>query len=132
MQQLLTDPDILSKHVRAIAGPKREEGVGCCEAPRGTFFHHYKIDEQGLIRWANMIIATGHNNMAMNRGILQVGKHFVRGERLTTGMLNRVEALIRAYAPCLSCSTHALGEMPLVIQLFSSSGEMLDEARKAC
>jgi len=132
MQQLLTDPDILSKHVRAIAGPNREEGVGCCEAPPGTLFHHYKIDEQGLIQWANMIIATGHNNMAMNRGILQVAKHFVRGERLTTGMLNRVEALIRAYDPCLSCSTHALGEMPLVIQLFNSSGEMLDEARNAC
>jgi NAD-reducing hydrogenase large subunit len=132
MQQLLTDPDILSKHVRAIARPNCEEGVGCCEAPRGTLFHHYKIDEQGLIRWANMIIATGHNNMAMNRGILQVAKHFVRGDRLTTGMLNRVEALIRAYDPCLSCSTHALGEMPLVVQLFNSSGEMLDEARKAC
>src|SRR5258708_37527681 len=91
------------KHVRAVAGPNCEEGVGCCEAPRGTLMHHYKIDEQGLIRWANMIIATGHNNMAMNRGILQVAKHFVRGERLTPGMLNRVEALIRAYDPCLSC-----------------------------
>jgi NAD-reducing hydrogenase large subunit len=68
----------------------------------------------------------------MNRGILQVAKHFVHGERLTPGMLNRVEALIRAYDPCLSCSTHAIGEMPLVVQLFNSSGEMLDEARKAC
>ena len=81
MEQLLTDPEILSKHVRAVAGPNQEEGVGCCEAPRGTLMHHYKIDEQGLVRWANMIIATGHNNMAMNRGILQVAKHFVRGER---------------------------------------------------
>jgi len=130
MEQLLTDPDILSKHVRAVAGPNREEGVGCCEAPRGTLMHHYKIDEQGLIRWANMIIATGHNNMAMNRGILQVAKHFVRGERLTPGMLNRVEALIRAYDPCLSCSTHAFGEMPMVVQLFNSAGEKLDEVRK--
>ncbi len=130
MEQLLTDPEILSKHVRAVAGPNREEGVGCCEAPRGTLMHHYKIDEQGLIRWANMIIATGHNNMAMNRGILQVAKHFVRGERLTPGMLNRVEALIRAYDPCLSCSTHAFGEMPLVVQLYNSSGEKLDELRK--
>ncbi|HZS96156.1 MAG TPA: Ni/Fe hydrogenase subunit alpha [Terriglobales bacterium] len=130
MEQLLTDPEILSKHVRAVAGPNREEGVGCCEAPRGTLMHHYKIDEQGLIRWANMIIATGHNNMAMNRGILQVAKHFVRGERLTPGMLNRVEALIRAYDPCLSCSTHAFGEMPLVAELYNSSGELLDHARK--
>jgi NAD-reducing hydrogenase large subunit len=130
MEQLLTDPEILSKHVRAVAGPNCEEGVGCCEAPRGTLMHHYKIDQQGLIRWANMIIATGHNNMAMNRGILQVAKHFVRGERLTPGMLNRVEALIRAYDPCLSCSTHAFGEMPLVVQLYNSSGEKLDEVRK--
>ncbi len=130
MEQLLTDPEILSKHVRAVAGPNQEEGVGCCEAPRGTLMHHYKIDEQGLIRWANMIIATGHNNMAMNRGILQVAKHFVRGERIAPGMLNRVEALIRAYDPCLSCSTHAFGEMPMVVQLFNSAGEKLDEARK--
>ena len=79
-----------------------------------------------------MIIATGHNNMAMNRGILRVAKHFVRGEQLTPGMLNRVEALIRAYDPCLSCSTHAVGEMPLVVQLFNSSGEKLDEVRKSC
>ena len=130
MEQLLTDPEILSKHVRAVAGPNQEEGVGCCEAPRGTLMHHYKIDEQGLIRWANLIIATGHNNMAMNRGILQVAKHFVRGERIAPGMLNRVEALIRAYDPCLSCSTHAFGEMPMVVQLFNSAGEKLDEARK--
>jgi NAD-reducing hydrogenase large subunit len=130
LEQLLTDPEILSKHVRAVAGPNREEGVGCCEAPRGTLIHHYKIDEQGLIRWANLIIATGHNNMAMNRGILQVAKHFVRGEKLTPGMLNRVEALIRAYDPCLSCSTHAFGEMPLVAELYNSAGELLDAVRK--
>jgi NAD-reducing hydrogenase large subunit len=130
MEQLLNDPEILSKHVRAIARPNSFEGVGCCEAPRGTLFHHYKIDEEGLIRWANLIIATGQNNMAMNRGILQVAKHFVRGERLTTGMLNRVEALIRTYDPCLSCSTHAYVEMPMVIQLLNASGELLDEVRK--
>src|ERR1700758_4339666 len=132
MEQLLNDSEILSKHVRAIARPNSFEGVGCCEAPRGTLIHHYKIDEQGLIRWANLIIATGHNNMAMNRGILQVAKHFVRGERLTTGMLNRVEALIRAYDPCLSCSTHAFGEMPLVVQLLNTSGEVLDQACRTC
>ena len=132
MEQLLNDPEILSKHVRAHARPNSFEGVGCCEAPRGTLMHHYKIDEQGLIRWANLIIATGHNNMAMNRGILQVAKHFVRGEHLTPGMLNRVEALIRTYDPCLSCSTHAFGEMPMVVQLLNSSGEVLDELRKPC
>jgi NAD-reducing hydrogenase large subunit len=130
MEQLLNDPEILTKHVRAHARPNSFEGVGCCEAPRGTLIHHYRIDEQGLIGWANLIIATGHNNMAMNRGILQVAKHFVRGERMTPGMLNRVEALIRAYDPCLSCSTHAFGEMPMVVQLINSSGEVIDEIRK--
>jgi len=130
LEQLLTDPEILSKQVRAIAGPNSMEGVGCCEAPRGTLFHHYKIDEQGLIRWVNLIIATGHNNMAMNRSVLQVAKHFVHGDRLTPGMLNRVEAVIRTYDPCLSCSTHAVGQMPLVIQLFNAAGEMIDELRR--
>jgi NAD-reducing hydrogenase large subunit len=130
MEQLLTHPEILSRHVRATAGTNQLEGVGCCEAPRGTLIHHYKIDEQGLIRWANLIIATGHNNLAMNRGVLQVAKHFVRGDRLTPGMLNRVEALIRAYDPCLSCSTHAAGSMPLVVQLLDCRGALLDEVRR--
>ena len=127
LEQLLNDPEILSKHVRAIAHPNALEGVGACEAPRGTLFHHYKIDEQGLIRWVNLVIATGHNNLAMNRSVLQVAKHFVQGKRLTPGMLNRVEAVIRCYDPCLSCSTHALGQMDLQIQLISPQGEVLDE-----
>ncbi len=128
MEQLLTDPEILDTHVRAIARPNALEGVGVAEAPRGTLFHHYKIDEQGLIRWANLIIATGQNNLAMNRSVLQVARHFVHGDRLTPGALNRVEAVIRAYDPCLSCSTHALGQMALRIQLLSPTGEILDEA----
>jgi NAD-reducing hydrogenase large subunit len=131
MEQVLNDPEILSKHVRAIARPNALEGVGACEAPRGTLFHHYKIDEQGLIRWANLIIATGHNSVAMNKSILQVAKHFVHADRLTPGMLNRVEAVIRAYDPCLSCSTHALGQMALHIQLLGSDGELLDEVRRS-
>ena len=127
MEQLLNDPEILSKHVRAVAQANAFEGVGCCEAPRGTLIHHYKIDESGLIRWVNLIIATGHNSLAMNRAILQVAKHFVRSDHLTPGMLNRVEAVIRAYDPCLSCSTHAFGEMPLRIQLIDASGNLKDE-----
>jgi NAD-reducing hydrogenase large subunit len=130
LEQLLTDPEILSKHVRSFARPNCMEGVGACEAPRGTLFHHYKINEQGLITWANLVIATGHNNLAMNRSILQVAKHFVVAERLTTGMLNRVEAVIRAYDPCLSCSTHAAGEMALQVQLIGPQGEVLDEVRR--
>jgi NAD-reducing hydrogenase large subunit len=130
MQQWLDDPEILSKHVRAIARPNSEEGVGVAEAPRGTLIHHYKIDENGLMRWANLIIATGHNNLAMNRSILQVARHFVHGERLEEGMLNRVEAVIRAYDPCLSCSTHADGHLALAVQLVASDGMVIDELRR--
>jgi NAD-reducing hydrogenase large subunit len=127
LEQLLNDPEILSKQVRAWARPNALEGVGVAEAPRGTLFHHYKIDEQGLVRWCNLIIATGQNNLAMNRSVLQVAQHYVRGEKLTAGMLNRVEAVIRAYDPCLSCSTHALGRMALKIQLLGPEGVLLDE-----
>jgi NAD-reducing hydrogenase large subunit len=131
LEQLLTDPEILSKHVRSFARPNCLEGVGACEAPRGTLFHHYKINEQGLIQWVNLVIATGHNNLAMNRSILQVAKHFVVAEHLTHGMLNRVEAVIRAYDPCLSCSTHAAGKMALHVQLLGPQGELLDEVRRS-
>jgi len=131
LEQLLNDPEILSKHVRAIARPNALEGVGAAEAPRGTLFHHYKIDEQGLIRWANLIIATGQNNLAMNRSVLQVAQRYVQGERLTHGMLNRVEAVIRAYDPCLSCSTHAVGQMALKVQLLSPNGSVLDEVKRS-
>jgi NAD-reducing hydrogenase large subunit len=130
LEQLLNDPEILDKHVRALARPNALEGVGAAEAPRGTLFHHYKIDEQGLIRWCNLIIATGQNNLAMNRSVLQVAQRYVQGERLTHGMLNRVEAVIRAYDPCLSCSTHAVGEMALEIQLVSPDGGVLDAVRR--
>lgn len=130
MEQLLNDPEILSRHVRAVARPNELEGVGACEAPRGTLFHHYKIDEQGLIRWANLVIATGHNSVAMNRSILQVAKHFVHGERLEPAMLNRVEAVIRTYDPCLSCSTHAAGQMALKVELLNAQGEIVDQVAR--
>jgi NAD-reducing hydrogenase large subunit len=130
MEQLLEDPEILSTHVRAEAKANAQEGVGVAEAPRGTLFHHYKIDDNGLMRWANLIIATGQNNLAMNRSVLQVAKHFVHGNRLTPGMLNRVEAVIRTYDPCLSCSTHAAGQMALRIQLVDAAGEMVDEVAR--
>jgi NAD-reducing hydrogenase large subunit len=92
--------------------------------------HHYRVDEQGLITWANLMIATGHNNAAMNRGILQAARHYVRSEKLTEGMLNRVEAVIRAFDPCLSCSTHADGRLALQIYLVSPDGRVLDEMRR--
>jgi NAD-reducing hydrogenase large subunit len=128
IERLLTGPDILSENVRAHAQPNRLEGVGTSEAPRGTLMHHYRIDNQGLIRWANLIIATGHNNLAMNKGVYQVARHFVHGERIQEGMLNRVEAVIRTFDPCLSCSTHAFGQMPLQVQLLSPDGEVVQQA----
>ena len=130
IEQILNEPDILDQHVRAFAQPNKFEGIGVAEAPRGTLIHHYKIDENGLITWVNMIIATGHNSLAMNRSVRQVAEHYVKGTRLEEGMLNRVEAVIRCYDPCLSCSTHAIGRMPLHIQLLGPSGEILDEVKR--
>ncbi len=127
METLLDDPVILDKHVRAQAGVNALEGVGIAEAPRGILIHHYKVNEQGAIVWANLIIATGHNNLAINRSIEQVSKHFIDGNKLQEGMLNRVSAVVRAYDPCLSCSTHALGRMPLQIELVGADGSLLDE-----
>jgi NAD-reducing hydrogenase large subunit len=130
MQELLDAPDILSPHVRAVAEPNCEEGVGMAEAPRGTLLHHYKVDRNGLVRWANLIIATGHNNLAMNRGVKQVARYFVRDGKLSDGALNRIEAVIRTFDPCLSCSTHALGQMPLDVELLSAEGTLLDRKRR--
>lgn len=127
MEILLNDPRILDAHVRAKAGVNSLEGVGMVEAPRGTLIHHYKVNEQGAIVWANLIVATGHNLLAMNRSIQQVSEHFVIGTRLEEGMLNRVSAVVRAYDPCLSCSTHASGQIALRVQLVGPQGEVLDE-----
>jgi NAD-reducing hydrogenase large subunit len=127
---LLRDPEILSPRVRSHAGINRDEGIGVAEAPRGTLMHHYKVDGDGIVQWANLVIATGHNNLAMNRSVLQVARHYVKGERLRESMLNRVEAAIRCYDPCLSCSTHAVGEMPLHVRLLGPAGAVLDELRR--
>jgi NAD-reducing hydrogenase large subunit len=126
IQQIVDDPGVLTPEVRALARRNRFEGVGVSEAPRGTLFHHYKVREGGLITWVNMIIATGQNNLAMNRTVAQIARQYVKGERLTEGMLNRVEAGIRAYDPCLSCSTHAAGQMPLAVALLAADGTVLD------
>ena len=127
MAELCNAPDILNPHVRAVANPNKFEGVGVSEAPRGTLFHHYKINEQGLITWANLIVATGNNNLAMNKGIAQAAKQFVDGKNIKEGALNRVEAVIRCYDPCLSCSTHALGQMPIKLAMVNAKGETIRE-----
>jgi len=125
--EILDDPLVLGEDVMANARRSRYEGVGVSEAPRGTLFHHYKVHKGGLLSWVNMLIATGQNNLAMNQAVLQIARRFVRGKQLTEGMLNRVEAGIRAFDPCLSCSTHAMGEMPMRVQLFGHDGALLDE-----
>jgi NAD-reducing hydrogenase large subunit len=127
IEQILSDPFILDKHVRASAGVNRLEGAGQAEAPRGTLYHHYKVDENGLITWANLVIATGQNNNAMNKGVLQAAKHYIKGGKFSEGILNRVEAVVRAFDPCLSCSTHAFGQMPLAISLVNADGEVVDQ-----
>ena len=127
LEQILADPLILDKHVRASAGVNRLEGAGQAEAPRGTLHHHYKVDENGLITWANLVIATGQNNNAMNLGVLQAAKEYVKEGKFTAGALNRVEAVIRTFDPCLSCSTHAFGQMPLILTLLNADGEQVDQ-----
>jgi NAD-reducing hydrogenase large subunit len=127
IEQLFSDSSILDKHVRATAGVNRQEGAGIAEAPRGTLMHHYRVDDKGLMTWANLVIATGQNNNAMNKGVLQAAQRYVKGDKLTDGMLNRVEAVIRTFDPCLSCSTHAFGQMPLVVELLAPDGTTLDE-----
>jgi NAD-reducing hydrogenase large subunit len=127
MRELLDDPDILGTKVRAHADVNNLEGIGVIEAPRGTLIHHYKVNDNGAITWANLIVATGHNNLAISRGILQVAKRFVDGNKIKEGATNRVSAVIRAYDPCLSCASHALGVVPMVLQLLGPDGELLDQ-----
>jgi NAD-reducing hydrogenase large subunit len=127
MKLLLVKAETLERHVRATAGVNSLEGVGVIEAPRGTLIHHYRVDENGAIVWANLIVATGHNNSAIGKSVRQVSEHFVKGTHLEEGMLNRVSAVVRAYDPCLSCSTHALGAPAVNIVLRAADGTKLDE-----
>lgn len=125
-KEILLDPDVLSTDVATDYAALTREGVGCLEAPRGTLFHHYKTDPNGMLTKVNLIVATGHNNWAMSNSVEMVAKTYVEGKNLTEGMLNRVEAAIRAYDPCLSCSTHAIGAMPMVIELIEPDGTVVD------
>ena len=131
MEALLNDPAVLGQQIRAHADVNCLEGVGMIEAPRGILIHHYKVNEEGAITWANLIVATGHNNLAINRSIHQVAQHYVDGNHLQEGMLNRISAVVRAYDPCFSCSTHASGQIAMHIQLFGAQGSLLDELKSA-
>lgn len=127
IEMLLSNPDILGEDIRSKAMINRQEGVGVCEAPRGPLFHHYHVDDDGVIQQVNMLIATAQNNQAMNATVRQLASHYVHGGSITEGALNRIEAGIRCYDPCLSCSTHAIGKMPLQVQLIDSAGKVLSE-----
>jgi NAD-reducing hydrogenase large subunit len=130
IERLIADPDLRRSLLRAEAGVNSLEGVGVSEAPRGTLFHHYKVDHNGLIKYVNLIIATGQNNLAMNRTMVQIARHYIKdGRSIPEGVLNRLEGGVRAYDPCLSCSTHAVGAMPLVVELIAADGRLL--ARRA-
>jgi NAD-reducing hydrogenase large subunit len=130
-QELLSDDDVVSPDVRVVAPRREGEGVGVIEAPRGTLIHHYWVDELGKVVRANLIVATGHNNAAINASVTAVAKEFVKGGKVTEGALNHVEMAIRCYDPCLSCSTHALGRMPLVVEVVSPDGEVVDQVRRS-
>lgn len=126
IRELLADPDLMGSELR-LRGEMREKGIGVIEAPRGTLFHHYEIDDDGLVAKANLIVSTTNNNEAMNTSIRQVASEYLDGRELTEPLLNQIEVAIRAYDPCLSCATHALGRMPLALDLVDwRSGEGLD------
>ncbi len=128
--ELLQTPEILSSEIRAPGRVTNHEGVGILEAPRGTLIHHYWVDENGQIEKANLIVATGHNNYAMSRAVEEVARQYVHGPTVPEGMLNRVEAAIRAYDPCLSCSTHAVGRMPLDVAVCDARGAVVAQGRR--
>ncbi len=130
IEQLLNDSDLQGDNL-VTKGKKVKEGVGLIEAPRGTLFHHYRINDNDQIEMANLIVSTTNNNEPMNRAVNWVALNTINGKKeITEGMLNAVEVAIRAYDPCLSCATHAIGKMPLEVSLVDADGNILDQKRK--
>jgi len=128
--ELLDDPDILAGE-RMAGGARRRGGIGVIEAPRGTLIHHYEVGDDDLVTMCNLIVSTTHNNQAMNEAVRSVAREYLDGQELTEGLLNHIEVAIRAYDPCLSCATHALGQMPLEVSLIDARGETLDRVRRS-
>jgi NAD-reducing hydrogenase large subunit len=126
---LLHDQDLQGKDL-VVRGPRREEAVGLIEAPRGTLFHHYKVNKDDQVVMANLIVSTTNNNEPMNRAVQKVARDHLSGVKLTEGLLNHIEVAIRAYDPCLSCATHTLGQMPLVVELVDCEGNVIDRQEK--
>jgi NAD-reducing hydrogenase large subunit len=124
IKDLLHDDDITGSELIAT-GERGFEGVGVIEAPRGTLIHHYRVDEHDLVTMCNLIVSTTHNNQAMNEAVRQVAAQYLHGHEITEGLLNHIEVAIRAFDPCLSCATHALGKMPLEVEVLDMAGERL-------
>ncbi|MGR9035701.1 MAG: Ni/Fe hydrogenase subunit alpha [Gammaproteobacteria bacterium] len=129
IKELLHDPDLWGNKL-VIQGDKRFEGIGVIEAPRGTLFHHYQVDENDIVTKANLIVSTTSNNTAMNESVRQVAATYLSGRELTEPLLNNLEVAIRAYDPCLSCATHAVGKMPLQLELIDAEGNLADRLVK--
>ena len=130
MQNLLHDPDLQGRDL-LVKGDRREEAVAIIEAPRGTLFHHYRVDKNDQITMANLIVSTTSNNEPMNRAVRKVAQDDLSGKpEITEGLLNHIEVAIRAYDPCLSCATHAMGRMPLIVELFDHEGNIVDRKTK--
>ena len=117
-------------HLMADKGPRRPEAVGVIEAPRGTLIHHYRVGEDDLVSYCNLIVSTTNNNQAMNESIRSVATQHLTGHEITEGLLNHIEVAIRAYDPCLSCATHAIGQMPLQVDLVDAKGALVSSGRK--
>jgi NAD-reducing hydrogenase large subunit len=130
IRDLLDDPEILGTDLMADKGDRRGEAVGVIEAPRGTLFHHYRVNEDDQVTFCNLIVSTTNNNQAMNEAIRSVASQYLDGREVTEGLLNHIEVAIRAYDPCLSCATHALGQMPLEVDLVDASGALVHRARR--
>ncbi len=126
VRMILDDPDILSTDILNTKQVNKGSGVGIIEAPRGTLFHHYTVNANNQLTKVNLIVSTGHNNWAMSEAVDSVAKTYVKGPDVKEGMLNRVEAAIRAYDPCLSCSTHAVGQMPLELTFVDAEGNLIE------
>ena len=129
IQKLLHDPDLMSGEL-TVSGELQSTGIGVIEAPRGTLFHHYEVNEDGLVEKANLIVSTTNNNQAMNESIRQVANVYLKGKELTEPLLNQLEVAVRAYDPCLSCATHALGQMPLEVELLDENQNVIQRLSK--
>jgi len=130
IKELLNDPDLQGTDL-VVKGERREESVAVIEAPRGSLWHHYRVNDRDEVVMANLIVSTTQNNEPMNRAVAKVAQDYISGvPEITEGLLNHVEVAIRAYDPCLSCATHALGQMPLTVELIDAAGNVIETRHK--